>query len=254
MREDEWFDDDVFWEELYPFLFHEARFDAASEDMDGILSLARLSGTRVLDLCCGPGRHSVELATRGFEVTGIDRTAFLLAKAESRAALAGVAVEWVRSDMRDFVRPGAYDLAISMFTSLGYFEDPDQDVHVLENIHRSLVPGGTLVIDVMGKEVVAGMFQPTIGTALPDGSFLVQKHRVLRDWTRMENEWIVIRDDTARTFTFEHTIYSGLELRERLERAGFRQVTLHGGLDGSDYDNRAKRLIAVAVKDAGEQL
>ena len=98
----------------------------------------------MLDLCCGPGRFSIELAKRGFRVTGVDRTRFLLGKAKSREKKAGVKVEWVESDMRDFVRPGAFDLALSMFTSFGYFDDKADDLRVLRQVCESLKPGGEI--------------------------------------------------------------------------------------------------------------
>src|SRR5438046_155696 len=99
----EWFEDESFWEQFYPALFPQARFDAADEQVDLILSLVRFQGRDILDLCCGPGRHSVLFASRGFNVTGADRSPFLLSKAKARAN--GAEVTWVEDDMRDFVRP-----------------------------------------------------------------------------------------------------------------------------------------------------
>ena len=75
---------------------------------------------------------------------------------------------------------------------------------------------------------------------------LVQRHEIFDDWTRIRNEWIVIQNGKASTFNFHHTIYSGQELRDRLERVGFRDIRLYGNLDGNDYTLKAERLIAVA--------
>jgi SAM-dependent methyltransferase len=81
----EWFDDDAFWIGLYPVIFSEQRFSEAADQADKLLKLANPQGRKVLDLCCGPGRFSIPLASKGFEVTGVDRTAFLLKKARARA-------------------------------------------------------------------------------------------------------------------------------------------------------------------------
>ena len=82
----EWFENEDFWTEMYPYMFTEERFESAEEEIDKILSLVEFSGTHILDLCCGPGRHSTVLAERGFSVTGVDSTAFLLQKATARAS------------------------------------------------------------------------------------------------------------------------------------------------------------------------
>jgi SAM-dependent methyltransferase len=245
-RKREWFDDDSFWEEMYPFMFPERRFASAPEEVAKILDLAKPQGKAALDLCCGPGRYSVALAQEGFRVTGMDRTSFLLDKARARADAAEAKVEWVRSDMRDFVRRDAFDLVISMFTSFGYFDDKEEDMVVLRNIHGSLRPGGVCVIDVMGKERIAKIFQPTVCDVLPDGTKLVQRHEIFDDWTRIRNEWILIREGEAKSFTFHHTVYSGQELRDRMDRAGFTDVVLYGNFDGDAYGPDAQRLVAVA--------
>jgi SAM-dependent methyltransferase len=249
-RKKEWFDNDSFWRELYPFMFPEKRFADAEEQMTKALALTKPVGKSVLDLCCGPGRCSIALAKRGFSVTGVDRTKYLLDKARANAAAARVKIELIRNDMRDFVRPDSFDLVLSMFTSFGYFDDKGEDVTVLENIFTSLRPGGAFLIDVLGKERLAKILQPTISTSLPDGSILVERHEIFDDWTRVRNEWLLIRDGKTRSFKFHHTIYSGLELRERMERARFVGVTIHGNLDGAEYGPNAERLIALGRKPA----
>ena len=248
VRQKEWFDDDAFWRELYPFMFPAQRFADAFRQVGRVLKLAKPRGKSVLDLCCGPGRYSIALARRGFAVTGVDRTRFLLAKARRGARQTRAKIEWVRADMRDFVRPDSFDLALSMFTSFGYFDDKREDVLVLGNIFASLRPAGVCLIEVLGKECLARIFQPTKSEALPDGSRLVQRHEVFDDWTRIRNEWILLRRGRARSFTFHHTVYSGQELRDRMALAGFVDVRLYGDLSGGAYGTNAERLIAVGRK------
>jgi len=253
-RRREWFDDDAFWRELYPYMFPPSRFAQAESDVRGALALARPRGRRALDLCCGPGRCSIVLARRGFSVTGVDRTRFLLEKARARARRARVRVEWVRADMRDFVRAEGFDLALNLFTSFGYFDDKEEDGAVLEAVLASLKPGGAFVIDVVGKEFLARVFQPTTSEALADGSTLVQRQEIFDDWTRVRNEWTLLRRGRARTFRFHHTIYSGQELRDRLLRAGFARVELYGSLGGGAYGLTSPRLVAVARKAEGRRV
>jgi len=210
------------------------------------LTLGGIAGGEALDLGCGPGRHAIPLARRGFRVTAVDLSAFHLAKARERAMATGLAVELVQADMRTFVRVGAFDLALSLFTSFGYFDDPRDDVQVLRNVHRCLRPSGRLLMDVASKERMARVLQPTVSQRTADGALLVQRHEIVEDWARVRNEWTIVRDGRARTFEFRLRIYSGKELEALLGDAGFSRVKLYGGLDGRPYDLEAERLVVVA--------
>lgn len=244
----EWFEDESFWAETYPFLFPSERLEAAEEEVEKILALVAFDGDSILDLCCGPGRHALALAKRGFRVTGVDRTSFLLDKARERGQLEGVEVEWILEDMRNFVREGAYDLALSLFTSFGFFDDREDDLKVLRNLLRSLRPEGACVIDVLGKERLAKIFLPTTSHEAPDGSVIVQRHEIFDDWSRIRNEWILIRDGETRSFKFHHSLYSGYELKESLLEVGFSKVRIFGNFDGDEYGTEASRLVAVGWK------
>ena len=242
----DWFADESFWAEIYAFEFPPPVMDAGVAQVDRALTLGGVSGGHALDLGCGPGRHAIPLARRGFAVTAVDLSAFHLARAREYAERAGVSVELVQSDMRAFVRPGAFDVAVSIFTSFGYFEDPADDRRVLDNVRRSLRPGGVLVMDLASKERLARVLHPTLSERAADGALLVQRHEVIDDWSRVRNEWTIVRDGRARTFEFCLRVYSGQELKSVLDAAGFTQVSLYGALDGRPYDLQAERLVAVA--------
>ena len=239
----DWFEDEEFWRDAYPFLFPPERFAAAQEQVADILALTGLENGNVLDLCCGPGRHSEDFARRGFTVTGVDRSQFLLSKAQET----GAAVEWVQEDMRRFSRPETFHLTVNLFTSFGYF-DEEGDRQVLANIHRNLLPGGLLVLDVAGKEVVARRWSPCHYTAMAGNIRMVQHPEIRDDWGSVHMEWMMIRGETVRSFWIRHNLYSGRELRERLRDAGFAEVSLYGNLQGAPYDVDATRLVAVARK------
>ena len=246
----EWFENEDFWRDLYPYMFSEERFSAAGEEVNRIMALTKVSGGSVLDLCCGPGRHSVAFAQCGFHVTGVDRSSFLLDRARKYATESGVSVEFVQEDMRNFVRPASFDLACSLFTSFGYFKDEGDDLRVLRNIHQSLKANGTLVIEILGKERLARVWQGTISNELADGSLLFQRNQIRDDWTRVYSEWTLVKEGRSKTFDFEHTVYSGRELKDRLLSCGFKQVQLFGDLLGSPYNLDAMRLITVARKSS----
>jgi len=245
----EWFDDKNFWKKLYPFLFAPEQFEKAQEEVEKILCLTSFRGDSVLDLCCGPGRHAILMAKRGLSVTGVDKSPFLLRKARERARKENIRVKWKQQDMRHFLLPESFDLILSMFTSFGYFDTQEDDEKVLSNVFQSLKSQGTFIVDVVGKEILAKIYQPIHAKDLPDGSLLVERHEIVEDWSRIKNEWIVVKEETVYRFKFDLRVYSGQELKERLVEAGFSEVHLYGDLDGNPYSPEAKRLIATAKKD-----
>lgn len=251
-RRKEWFDDDAFWQDASPFLFPEPSFADAVGQTPQLLALTRPQGRAVLDLACGPGRFALALAQAGYAVTAVDRTRYFLNKARMRARQAGLAVEWVQADMRDFVRPSAFDLALSLFTSFGYFDDPREDAAVLSRLFDSLRPGGTCLIDVLGKECLARRYRETTSERLANGDMLVERHEILDDWSRVRNRWVVVRKGRAKNFTFHHTLYSGRELRDLMIRSGFIDIRLYGGFMGTPYNEEAERLIAVGHRPADD--
>ncbi|MBX7084011.1 MAG: class I SAM-dependent methyltransferase [Nannocystaceae bacterium] len=242
----EWYADDDFWARIYPVLFSPELFARASVEVDAALRLAGVSRGRALDLCCGPGRHAVPLAQRGLDVTAVDLSPWLLEVAGRRADEAGVAIEFVRQDMRSFVRPDQYDLVLNLYTSFGYFSSEAEDMRALKNMVESLREGGTIVIDTLGKEALAERLHadsPPIEER--DGSLLIQRVQVVDDWCRVKSEWIIAHADKVERVRFEHTLFSGKELRELMNWAGLSDVKLYGDLDGRPYGPGARRLVAV---------
>lgn len=243
-----WHEDDAFWQTMAPNMFTEQRWAAAPEEVDGAVALLAVEPPAcILDLCCGPGRHSLELARRGFKVTAVDRTAASVQEAKRRAEGEALAVEFVQEDMRRFCRPDAFDGVINLFTSFGYFEDAADDRQVLLNVHRSLNDGGRLVLEMMGKEVLARKFRERDWHE-EDGVLFLAERRICRDWTWIENRWILLDGQRREEFAVCHRIYSAAELSALLKECGFREVSVYGDLAGSPYDHTAGRLVVVARK------
>jgi SAM-dependent methyltransferase len=215
---DTWFENESFWREGYRFMFSDDAFRAATDQAEQIVALTGMTGGRALDLGCGPGRHAVPLAVKGFHVTGVDASPFLLAKAREHADRSNAEVELVHADMRSFRRSSAFDLAISMFSSFGYFSDRADDRQVAANLHDGLCSGGVVLIDVMSKELT-GRFKDTWITEA-EGVTRVERHEIIDSWTKIKSEWILIRNSSVQRFEYCVRIYSGQELCDLLRDVG----------------------------------
>lgn len=243
-----WYDDDAFWKDCGPIIFRTLIRSMAPEEIGKVIELAGVPpGARVLDMPCGIGRHSLEFARRGFVVTGVDRTAEYLEECRGAAEREGLAerTEWVRGDMREFSCAGAFDLCVNLYTSFGYFEDQEDDRRVAACLLKSLKPGGVAVFEMVAKEVLARQFRASEWHQEPDGTIVLEERILSRDWTWIENRWVLIKGNEQRELKFSHRLYGGGELRELLEGVGFADVKVFGSLAGIPFDHRAERLVVV---------
>jgi SAM-dependent methyltransferase len=229
-------------------MFGERRWANTPAEVDSILKLLRPAPRgAILDLCCGPGRHSLELTRRGFSVVGVDRTAAYVNEARKRAKSERLKVEFVKEDMRRFCRPRAFDAALNMFTSFGYFRNPKQDRRVLLNVHRSLKPGGKLLMDLLGKEILARKFQERDWHE-EQGVMFLEERKLSQGWSWIDSRWILLKGARRKEFLVSHRLYSAKELSDLLRGCGFEKVRVYGDLAGAEYDHNAKRLVVVARK------
>ena len=243
-----WYKNDGFWELVEPIIFTEERIAAAKPEIDHLISLLGIKpGERILDLCCGVGRHSLELAQRGFNVIGIDRTAYFLEKARQNAQLLGLRVEFVLADMAEFISPDEFDIIINMFGSFGYLESSKDDWFVVKNMFTSLRSGGRFLIDTKGREIAARDFQERHWVK-HEGIKIETERKPLENWKRIETQYFVSKENNQFEYTISIRSYSSNELSAIFTTSGFSQVQVYGNLAGHIYDREADRLIVVGTK------
>ncbi|MCL1993023.1 MAG: class I SAM-dependent methyltransferase [Spirochaetes bacterium] len=247
-KNSEWFFDENFWEQFAPIMFDSAHWQEVPAVADSILRLAGLKpGRKVLDLCCGFGRVSAELARRGLAVTGVDITESYLATAAEEAAYEKLKIDYVKADARDFEVPAFFDAAVNLYISFGYFENPDDDKLLLRNVFNSLKPGGVFIIETLGKEMAARDFVVSDSFERA-GLKIFTEYEVLDSWGFLKNRWLLLKEDRVIEKTFSQRLYCASELRRILLETGFCEIKLFGDWDESPYDHRAAKLIAVGKK------
>ncbi len=241
-----WFE--TMFDERYPELFGPVEGNA-EEEVEEILGLLRLpAGSDVEDLGCGRGRHAIPLALKGFRVTGVDISEKMLRMARSRAQREGARIEWVQEDMRTFRRRGAFDLALSLFTSYGYFSDAENQL-VLENIGYSLRKGGVFLLDLRNAGKNLSRLEDMDKTVeVPAGS-LRMSMRFDRRTGRARAEHTLVRHDGIRiSSAFDVRIYSMEELRKMIRKAGMKVKDFYGSLAGARFADDSARMVVHAER------
>jgi len=194
-------------------------------------------GAHILDLACGPGRHTAELERLGGRVVGFDLSRAMLRRARERAGAC-----FVRGDMRALpFREGSFALAVNLFTSFGYFVDDAEHRLVLRQVAAALVPRGIFVLDYLNAEHVRRTLKLGERTA---GRAVRVTRRIDGD-SRFVIKEIELRDE-GRRFEERVRLYGADELASLLTDAGLRIVARFGDYDGGPPDADAPRVILVA--------
>ena len=218
-------------------------------EVDAIEKILRpRKGARVLDVACGAGRHSIELAKRGYAVTGVDLSEALLREARAASKRARVRPAFVRRDMRDLRYHEDFDAALSMFTSFGYFDSPREDEKVIEGISRALKPRGKFLLEMFNRDSFATNLPQQGWRARDDGTVVLEEDAFDLLRGRFETRQIIIDRRGTREYTGSVRAYNLAELKEILERHGLFLHRALGGLDLSPYTMRSQRLVLYAVK------
>jgi SAM-dependent methyltransferase len=201
---------------------------------------------RIVDLPCGQGRHAIELARRGYDVTGVDLSPFLLKVADERARAGGVRVRWLAGDMRQPIADERFDVVLNLFTSLGYFADEADDRKVVDAAAAMLVPGGRFLLEVINGERLMARFEErewfTVGQAA------VVEHRSLdRAARRMIVERTVTTPNDTEVNLHAIRLYNGRDVSTLLRSAGFGRVDLSGDWSGEPLTSESLRVLAVGT-------
>lgn len=206
-----------------------------SRDVDLLIRAAGLEpNDRILDLCCGQGRHCLELARRGFkQITGFDRSRYLIRLARKRAKTEGLSVSLHEGDARRFRFPEeSFHCVALMGNSFGYFDREEDDLAVLLGAQRVLRAGGNLAMDLADGEWLRTNFEKRSWEWIDQNHFVCRERSLASDGVRLVSREVVVHAEKgviADQFYAER-LYTRSEITQMLERVGFLAVRMHEGL------------------------
>lgn len=230
----EWFGEEYL--ALYPHRDEAEALDAVRLFMR---VLPATSGSRVLDLACGAGRHLRALRASGVDAVGLDLSIALLRSARSL----GAADPLVRGDMRLLpFRKRSFGALTSFFTSFGYFDDPADDRQVLREAARVLSPEGVFMLDFLNAARVREELVEEDSREIGE-SRVIQHRKIVHDVVVKRISIEPLAGGSTRHFEERVRLYSTHDLVSALEDAGL--VVLHrfGDYQGTPFDSASPRLI-----------
>lgn len=234
--------------EDYLLVYRHRDTQGAREEVDHMINWLKLpKEARVLDLCCGMGRHSMALVEAGFEVTGVDLSEVLLR--EARKNDPEQHVTWLQADMRKLPLAGGFDAVVNLFSSFGYFEEDQEHIQVLREIKRILKPTGRFIIDYLNPSYVEDHLVPE--SERMDGNQRIVERRTIKDGYVMKKIWITQVDNgegspqgETREYLERIKLYTAEQFTDMLGEAGLILERIYGNHTGERYDSaRSSRMI-----------
>lgn len=206
-------------------------------------------GARVLDLCCGMGRHAMALTEAGYIVTGVDLSKVLLR--EARLGDPEGKVDWHQADMRELPLTDPFDAVVNLFTSFGYFKHDAEQIRVLREVRRLLKPGAKFMIDYLNPNYTSAHLVP-YSERVDDGRKIIEQRRIEDGYVIKH---ITITDheipgqeqgNGSRKYIERIKLYSLEEFKRMLDEAGLVLEKVHGDYDEEHYDpQNSRRMILI---------
>ncbi|UCD12264.1 MAG: methyltransferase domain-containing protein [Nitrospinaceae bacterium] len=243
------------WREIFNSIYLKTDGDVVenqqntSRDIDMVIKATGLTPDQeVLDLCCGQGRHALELAARGYtRVTGIDRSRYLIRLARKRARTRGLKVTFSEGDARKFRIPEASkDCVIIMGNSFGYFEREEDDIKVLEAVKRALKSEGQLVLDIVDGLWMGQNFEPRSWEWIDQTNFVNRERTLSKDKKRIISREVITNAEIgvlADQFYAER-LYAMDEITGLLQQVGFTDIRSLGNIVSESTRNQDLGMMA----------
>lgn len=204
------------------------------------------SGTKVLDMACGSGRHAVIFAKRGYEVIAVDLSKLLISEAEKNADENNVKIKFVLSDILKFQTESRYKIVLNLFTSFGYFDSDEENFQVIKKAYDLVEDDGYFVLDYFNKNYLLKNLIPI--TVFSENGYRITQNRTIRE-NRVRKNITIENKDSVVEFYESVRVYSYEEISEFISKVGFKIDYKYGDYDGNHFNlDSSPRLIFFARK------
>lgn len=211
---------------------------------------------RILDLCCGQGRHALELARSGFKhIEGLDRSHYLIQKAKSTTKTEGVKVRFREGDARKIpYPPDTFDVVMILGNSLGYFETAQEDLKVLKEVFRVLKPWGRFIIDVADGAYLKDQFKPHSWEWIDKKNFVCRERSLSADQERLITREMInhVEKGVIADQFYAERLYTREGLSRLLKTAGFSNIAFQTEIATNSQRNQdlgmmERRLLVISI-------
>jgi D-alanine-D-alanine ligase len=214
-----------------------------SSEVDYFIKILDLKPeNKILDLCCGQGRHTIELAKREFgKIEGLDRSRYLIQKARTNAKKASIFCKFKEGDARKLpYTADQFDNVMILGNSFGYFETLNDDLRVLQESFRVLKPWGKILIDLSDGEFLKKNFQPRSWEWINKEYFVCRERSLSLDQQRLISREVIthVNKGVMVDQFYAERLYTKEQITQILTKAGFSDIVFHGTITPDSQRNQ----------------
>lgn len=229
------------WSQIFTALYLKTDGDMVEDasitkaEIDHFIQILGVNNdNRILDLCCGQGRHALEMARRGFKhIEGLDRSYYLIQKAKEQAKKDNLSIKFKEGDARRLPYPNdTFDVVMVLGNSFGYFQTIEDDLRVLKEIFRVLKPHGKLIVDIVDGDFIAKNFQPRSWEWIDRKMFVCRERAISLDKQRLITREVInhVEKGVLADQFYSERLYNHQSLSQLISKAGFSKAIFHGGI------------------------
>lgn len=251
------------WQQIFNSIYLKTDADVVNDrditikEVDLFTEILKLSPEdMILDLSCGQGRHSLELARRGFQnIEGLDRSHYLIQKAKNQARKDGLNVRFREGEARKLpYQPDSFDVIMILGNSFGYFETVHDDLRVLSEVFRVLKPWGRVIIDVADGDYLREQFQPRSWEWIDKHYFVCRERSLSFDKQRLISREVVthVEKGVIADQFYAERLYTVDSIKELMKTAGFEEISVQGEMHTDSQRNQdlgmmERRILLTAI-------
>ena len=211
-----------------------------------VKSLGSKSDSKILDMASGSGRHAIIFAKRGFDVTAVDLSQRLLSEAKEIAGQNDVKIDFVLSNILDFETTKRFNLVLNLFTSIGYFDNDEDNFRVVLKAYDLLIDGGYFVLDYVNINYLLKNLIPT--SVFSENGLRITQNRSIQG-TRVVKNITIENGSSVEEFYESVRLYNYDEMMAYIKKASFTILQEYGDYNGNNFNKESSpRLIIFAKK------
>lgn len=200
--------------------------DITEMEVDTFLAALNISkNSRILDLCCGQGRHALEIAKRGYsDVVGLDRSHYLINRARKINKTDGLNVVFKEGDARKLpFSNDNFDVVIIAGNSFGYFDSDKDDLRILDEVMRILKPDGRLLLDITNGDHMREHFEPRSWEWIDKNYFVCRERSLSESRERLVSREVIthVTKGVIADQFYAERLYSNDDIKNILKKSGF---------------------------------
>lgn len=239
--------DTNYFDQSYLDVYKKILVDGLQEQIDFLTSIIDPdTESNILDFFCCNGRHILQLSDMGFHTTGLDINQQYLELIQQRSQ---GKVQTILADGREYVGQENFDVVLNLENSIGYIEDYEDNLKIIQSIHSCLRSGGKFILTLINRDYLVRNFHSLAWFGNGEGKYMLEKRRFdpTTSVLHIEEKRLTV-DGSEKNYRLNMRLFSATEINLMLSSSGFKVLDIFGDFDRSPYRMNSPQMLYICEK------